>query len=76
MMKGTKISPHFILLGKVTGGSGEVSVNSKIFFHNLTNLRPSLTPVKEVKGPVGEIHQAERLIFAVEQHKVNLYIHN
>ena len=45
-------------------------LNSKIFFHNLTNLRPSLAPVKEVKGPVGEIQQTDRVIYAVEQHKV------
>ena len=29
-----------------------------------------MNPVKEVKGPVGEIQQSERLIYAVEQHKV------
>merc|ERR550534_1353979 len=43
--------------GKGTNGV-EVSgaaINSKIFFHNLTNLRPSMAPVKELKGPVGEI---------------------
>ena len=50
----------------------EMSGVSKIFFHNLTNLRPSLNPVKEVKGPVGEIQQADRLVYAVEQHKVRM----
>ena len=49
----------------------EMAGTSKIFFHNLTNLRPSLNPVKEVKGPVGEIQQSDRLVYAVEQHKVN-----
>ena len=50
--------------------SGRGEAGSKIFFHNLTNLRPSMTPVKELKGPVGEIQQSDRLIYAVEQHKV------
>ena len=43
---------------------------SKVFFHNLTNLRPSMVPVKEVKGAVGEIQHSDRLIYAVEQNKV------
>ena len=47
-----------------------VNINSKIFFHNLTNLRPSMTPIKELKGPVGEILPTERLVYAVEQNKV------
>ena len=29
-----------------------------------------MTIFKEVKGPVGEIQQADRMIYAVEQHKV------
>ncbi|CAH2076588.1 unnamed protein product, partial [Iphiclides podalirius] len=42
----------------------------KLFFHNLENLRPSLQPVKEVKGPVGQILYTEKAILAVEQNKV------
>ncbi|GBP47766.1 WD repeat and FYVE domain-containing protein 3 [Eumeta japonica] len=42
----------------------------KLFFHNLENLRPSLQPIKEVKGPVGQILYTEKAILAVEQNKV------
>ncbi|XP_052739616.1 WD repeat and FYVE domain-containing protein 3 isoform X1 [Bicyclus anynana] len=42
----------------------------KLFFHNLENLRPSLQPVKEVKGPVGQIFYTDKAILAVEQNKV------
>ena len=42
----------------------------KVFFHHLSNMRPSLTPVKELKGPVGQIQAAENRIYAVEQNKV------
>ncbi|KAJ2950075.1 hypothetical protein O0L34_g11414 [Tuta absoluta] len=42
----------------------------KLFFHNLENLRPSLQPVKEVKGPVGQILYTDKAILAVEQNKV------
>jgi WD40 repeat protein len=67
-----KAHPAKKLSGKGTNGV-EVSgaaINSKIFFHNLTNLRPSMAPVKELKGPVGEIQPSERMIYAVEQNKV------
>merc|ERR1719474_576733 len=67
-----KAHPAKKLSSKGTNGI-EVSgttLNSKIFFHNLTNLRPSMAPVKELKGPVGEIQPSERLIYAVEQNKV------
>ena len=40
---------------------------SKLFFHNLTNLRPSVAPIKELKGPVGQIQHIDRLVLAVEQ---------
>ena len=63
-----KAHPAKKISGK-TDASG-AQINSKIFFHNLTNLRPSMAPVKEVKGPVGEIQQTDRVIYAVEQHKV------
>ncbi|XP_014261988.1 WD repeat and FYVE domain-containing protein 3 isoform X2 [Cimex lectularius] len=42
----------------------------RLFYHNLDNLRPSLHPIKEVKGPVGQIIQWERNVLAVEQNKV------
>ena len=51
-------------------GTESSTTPSKVFFHNLTNLRPSMAPVKEVKGAVGEIQHSERLIYAVEQNKV------
>ena len=51
---------------EVNGNNG----NSRVFFHNLTNLRPSMVPVKELKGAVGEILHADRMIYAVEQNKV------
>ncbi|KAK6633574.1 hypothetical protein RUM44_004181 [Polyplax serrata] len=42
----------------------------KFFFHHLDNLRPSLQPVKELKGPVGQILTVEKSMLAVEQNKV------
>ncbi|XP_050299394.1 WD repeat and FYVE domain-containing protein 3 [Anthonomus grandis grandis] len=42
----------------------------KLFFHHLDNLRPSLQPIKEVKGPVGQILQIDKSVLAVEQNKV------
>ncbi|XP_044743172.1 WD repeat and FYVE domain-containing protein 3 isoform X2 [Chrysoperla carnea] len=45
-------------------------VPEKIFFHHLDNLRPSLQPIKEVKGPVGQIFCADKTVLAVEQNKV------
>ena len=44
----------------------------QVFFHHLTNLRPSMSPVKELKGPVGQIKYApeQRVVYAVEQNKV------
>ncbi|KAL1791400.1 WD repeat and FYVE domain-containing protein 3 isoform X1 [Sigmodon hispidus] len=44
--------------------------SDKIFFHHLDNLRPSLTPVKELKEPVGQIVCTDKGILAVEQNKV------
>ncbi|XP_059970155.1 WD repeat and FYVE domain-containing protein 3 isoform X1 [Mesoplodon densirostris] len=46
------------------------STSDKIFFHHLDNLRPSLTPVKELKEPVGQIVCTDKGILAVEQNKV------
>ncbi|XP_060523655.1 WD repeat and FYVE domain-containing protein 3 [Cylas formicarius] len=42
----------------------------KLFFHHLDNLRPSLQPIKEVKGPVGQILHIDKTVLAVEQNKV------
>ncbi|KAF7272906.1 hypothetical protein GWI33_014343 [Rhynchophorus ferrugineus] len=42
----------------------------KLFFHHLDNLRPSLQPIKEVKGPVGQILQVDKSVLAVEQNKI------
>lgn len=42
----------------------------KMFFHNLDNLKPSLQPVKELKGPVGQIIHPDKVVLAVEQNKV------
>ncbi|CAN8019431.1 unnamed protein product, partial [Ixodes persulcatus] len=44
--------------------------HDKLFFHNLDNLKPSLHPLKELKGPVGQIIQHEKAVLAVEQNKV------
>lgn len=50
--------------------SGTHSYSSKVFFHHLTNLKPSMVPVKELKGPVGQIQHSDRVVYAVEQNKV------
>ncbi|XP_045427023.1 WD repeat and FYVE domain-containing protein 3 isoform X3 [Pipistrellus kuhlii] len=60
---------------RLNGDNGGVSVppgctGDKIFFHHLDNLRPSLTPVKELKEPVGQIVCTDKGILAVEQNKV------
>ncbi len=54
------------------GGTPTMHLNSKVFFHNLTNLRPMMSPVKELKGPVGQIQCASdnRIVYAVEQNKI------
>ena len=44
-----------------------------MFFYHLTNLRPSMNPIKELKGPVGQIKCASdrgNVVYAVEQNKV------
>ncbi|XP_060237015.1 WD repeat and FYVE domain-containing protein 3 isoform X6 [Meriones unguiculatus] len=60
---------------RLNGDNAGVSVppgatGDKIFFHHLDNLRPSLTPVKELKEPVGQIVCTDKGILAVEQNKV------
>lgn len=48
-----------------------VSQPEKLFFtHNLDNLKPSLQPIKELKGPVGQIIHPDKTVLAVEQNKV------
>lgn len=51
--------------------AGHAPSGEKVFFHHIENLRPTLTPLKELKGPVGQIMALEKnnLIVAVEQHK-------
>ncbi|XP_069973806.1 WD repeat and FYVE domain-containing protein 3 isoform X2 [Penaeus vannamei] len=41
----------------------------KVFYQNLDNLRPTMQPVKEVKGAVGQIIAQDKVILAVEQNK-------
>lgn len=49
-----------------------ISQAEKLFFtHNLDNLKPSLQPIKELKGPVGQIIHPDKTVLAVEQNKVN-----
>ncbi|XP_053674040.1 WD repeat and FYVE domain-containing protein 3 [Anopheles nili] len=42
----------------------------KIFYYHLNNLKPTQHPIKEVKGPVGQIIQHEKNVLAVEQNKI------
>uniref|UniRef100_A0A8C1A0U4 WD repeat and FYVE domain containing 3 n=1 Tax=Cyprinus carpio carpio TaxID=630221 RepID=A0A8C1A0U4_CYPCA len=57
--------------GEVPGAPVALSSSlDKIFFHHLDNLRPSLTPVKELKEPVGQIVCTDKGILAAEQNKV------
>ncbi|QQP38080.1 WD repeat and FYVE domain-containing protein, partial [Caligus rogercresseyi] len=50
-------------------GNNSHSSSLGVFFHNLTNLRPSISPIKELKGPVGQIVHGER-VYVVEHNKV------
>lgn len=52
-----------------------ISYSDKLFFHNLDNLKPSLQPIKELKGPVGQIIQPDKSVLAVEQNKVLMAPH-
>ncbi|XP_050525205.1 WD repeat and FYVE domain-containing protein 3 isoform X2 [Daktulosphaira vitifoliae] len=49
--------------------SSSIPISDKVFFYHLDNLKPSLQPIKELKGPVGQILQVEKNILAVEQNK-------
>lgn len=61
----TPILPS-VNLNAVLGTSGP----DKVFIHHLDNLRPSLHPIKELRGAVGQIIQQEKSLLAVEQNKV------
>lgn len=50
--------------------SSPLNSSDRLFYHNLDNLRPSLQPIKELKGPVGQILQSDKSVLAVEQNKV------
>lgn len=50
--------------------NSNVTQIEKLFFHNLDNLKPSTQPIKELKGPVGQILQPDKTVLAVEQNKV------
>lgn len=51
-------------------GSGSAVQSDRLFFHNLDSLKPSAQPMKELKGPVGQIIQPDKAVLAVEQNKV------
>nr|CAD7454369.1 unnamed protein product [Timema tahoe] len=55
--------------GPITPGLS-FTTGDRLFFHNLDNLKPSLQPIKELKGPVGQIMQSDKSVLAVEQNKV------
>ncbi|XP_017491941.1 PREDICTED: WD repeat and FYVE domain-containing protein 3-like, partial [Rhagoletis zephyria] len=57
--------------GSGSGGHSFGPAGSKVFIHYLDHLRPSLQPIKELKGAVGQIIQQEKAtLLAVEQNKV------
>uniref|UniRef100_A0A182NVL5 WD repeat and FYVE domain-containing protein 3 n=1 Tax=Anopheles dirus TaxID=7168 RepID=A0A182NVL5_9DIPT len=51
------------------GGTPAINYE-KIFFYHLSNLKSSQQPIKELKGPVGQIVQHEKHVLAVEQNKI------
>ncbi|XP_050072593.1 WD repeat and FYVE domain-containing protein 3 [Anopheles maculipalpis] len=51
------------------GGTPAINYE-KIFFYHLNNLKSSQQPIKELKGPVGQIIQHEKNILSVEQNKM------
>lgn len=54
--------------GPITPGLS-ITTSDRLFFHNLDNLKPSLQPIKELKGPVGQILHLDKAVLAVEQNK-------
>ncbi|RWS31727.1 WD repeat and FYVE domain-containing protein 3-like protein, partial [Leptotrombidium deliense] len=63
----TPIIPAVGLNSVLISGS---SNHEKIFIHYLDSLRPSMHPVKELRGAVGQIIHQEKTLLAVEQNKV------
>ncbi|RWS13484.1 WD repeat and FYVE domain-containing protein 3-like protein [Dinothrombium tinctorium] len=63
----TPIIPAVGLNSVLIAGS---SHQEKVFIHNLDNLRPSMHPVKELRGAVGQIIHQDKTLLAVEQNKV------
>ncbi|CAG0901428.1 unnamed protein product [Cyprideis torosa] len=59
------IDPGPVIQGFVGLLGGE-----RLFYHHVETLRPTLQPVKELKGPVGQIIPLEKSVAAVEQNKV------
>ncbi|XP_038062031.1 WD repeat and FYVE domain-containing protein 3-like isoform X2 [Patiria miniata] len=62
--------PQKKVSNKIGDSSGNVIPIRRLFFNNLDTLRPSLQPLKELKGPVGQIIPSDRILLAVEQNKV------
>lgn len=62
-------SRHNIIEANPLLSSG-ISQIDKLFFHSLDNLKPSIQPIKELKGPVGQIIHPDKTVLAVEQNKV------
>ncbi|KAJ8022395.1 WD repeat and FYVE domain-containing protein 3 [Holothuria leucospilota] len=63
--------PQRRLSNRTGDSTGNVIPIAKLFFHNLDTLKPSLNPIKELKGGVGQIHPLERsTVVAVEKNKV------
>lgn len=46
------------------------SSSDKLIIHSVDSLKPSLHPIKELRGAVGQIIQQEKTLLAVEQNKV------
>ncbi|XP_076455501.1 WD repeat and FYVE domain-containing protein 3-like isoform X2 [Babylonia areolata] len=48
-----------------------IAADLRLFFHHVDNLKPSMQPIKELKGlAVGQIIHTDRYVLAVEQNKV------
>ncbi|CAG7725994.1 unnamed protein product [Allacma fusca] len=47
----------------------EKTFSEKLFYHHVDNLRPTMSPIKELKGPVGQIFPMENKLLTVEQNK-------
>ena len=69
--KRTVSSPSSDVDGGSNPNDNSIAKSSKLFFHHLTNLRPTMQPIKELKGPVGQVKSAQDgRVLAVEQNKV------